>query len=89
MMSVLKRAELLLCCERKDHNNCSKIVDSLMSGFKTVLEANTTRTTIDGQNYCVAGSMLIDDVKAFKEDIKRLKTDEGVGILYSKLFVED
>ena len=84
----LKQAEILLRCEKENHDNCSVMIDALMKNFKNVLESNTTRTTIDGHDYCIAATALINDneVKQFKNELKKLKSANNIGVRRLKMF---
>jgi len=85
----LKRVEILLRCEKQNHDNCSVMTHALMKNFKNILEANTTRTTINGNDYCVAGTALINenDIKKFKKDLKNVKSVNNVGVKNLELYI--
>lgn len=84
----LKRVDILLRCEKPNHNNCSIMTQALIKNCKDVLEVNTTRTKIDNTDYCVAGTALVNenDVKNFRKNLKNVKSDDGTGVKNLKLY---
>lgn len=85
----LKRVEILLRCEKPDHDNCSVMTHALMKNFKNILEANTTRTTIDNNDYCVAGTALVkeSEIKKFKKNLKNVKSNNDIGVKELELYI--
>ena len=85
----LKRVEILLRCEKPDHDNCSVMTDALMKNFKNILEANTTRTTINNNDYCVAGTALVNEseIKKFQKKLKNVKSENNIGIKNLELYI--
>lgn len=84
----LKRVEIVLRCEKSNHDNCSVMTDVLMKNFKNILEANTTRTVIGDNNYCVAATALVNekDIKKFEKNLKNVKSNNGIGVENLKLY---
>ena len=75
--SDLRNAFVLLKCTKSEHKDCRLIRDTLMKQSKNVLKAYTTRTKLDGVEYCVAGKAVMKsaDVAKFKNDLWKIKTD--------------
>lgn len=85
----LKRVDILLRCEKSEHDNCSVMTHALMANFKNILEVNTTRTTIDNTDYCVAGTALVNknSIKNFRKKLKNIKSDDDIGVKNLKLYI--
>ena len=85
----LRSAEILLRCSKMEHDNCSVVRDALMKNFKNVLEANTTRTRIGKNDYCVAATALVKtgEIKKFKEELMHLKAKAEQSIKIKNLEV--
>ena len=74
----LLHADILLRCAKDEHENCAIMRDSLMKSFDNITTSYTTRTMLDGIDYCVAASAIVkaDELDAFK---KRLQNFKGTG----------
>ena len=69
--SDLISAFILLRCSKSNHDDCRKIRDALIDQVGNVQEAYTTNATVDGVNWCVAASALVDvkDNKKFEDKL--------------------
>jgi len=76
--SDLRSAFVLLKCSKQSHNDCRKIRDALIDKFPNIQEAYTTNAEVDGEQWCVAASALVDvkDEKKFEKELWKL-TAEG------------
>ena len=68
----LKSAFLLLRCSNDKHDDCREIRDAILERSKNIQEIFTTKTAINGINYCIAGSALLstDEIGKFEKDVK-------------------
>lgn len=83
----LKSAFILLQCDKKTHNDCRAIRNTLLENFPNVRKANTTDANIRGERWCVAATVLVNtfEEKQFKKKLMALKTNTTRSIGVSKL----
>ncbi len=73
----LKSAYILLKCDKKEHSDCRKIRDALLDKYPNVRRAQTTDAKINGEQWCVAATALVNstDADKIKEDLWKLRTN--------------
>lgn len=71
----VRHADILLRCFKKEHENCTVMRNALMKNFKNVTSAYTTRTMMDGTDYCVSASAIVKEgeLNSFKKRLQRFK----------------
>ena len=74
----LKSAYVLLKCNKKEHDDCRKIRDALLKKYPNVRRAQTTDAKINGEQWCVAATALVNskDAKQFEDELWSLRTSE-------------
>lgn len=72
----LKSAYVLLKCSKKKHNDCRKTRDALLNKYPNVRRAQTTDVKINGEQWCVAATALVNskDAKQFENELWNLFT---------------
>jgi len=72
----LKNAYVLLKCDKTAHDDCRKIRDALLEKYPNVRRAQTTDTKINGEQWCVAATALVNsaDAKKFEQGLWKLHT---------------
>ncbi len=89
----LKNAYVLLQCDKKIHNDCRKIRDTLLEEYPNVQRAHTTNAKINGEQWCVAATALVNtaDKEKFEKGLWKLHTDskKPVGISNIHLVIDD
>lgn len=85
----LKRVEIVLGCEKQNHDDCSIMVDTLFENFRDIFEVNTTRTEIENIEYCVEGSALMreNEIEKFRKDLKNIRSADNIGVKNLKLYI--
>jgi len=89
----LHHADILLRCAKNDHENCAVMRDALMKEFGNITMAYTTRTVLDGIDYCVAASAIVKDgqIDDFKNKLKRFegRPPNKFKVKFSEVFVNN
>ena len=69
------QADVLLRCSKPEHANCAVMRDALVETFKNVTSAYTTRTDMEGTDYCVSASAIVKDgeIMTFRKKLKHFK----------------
>ncbi len=91
--SKLHHADILLRCSKAEHENCAVMRDSLMEKFDNVTMAYTTRTVLNGIDYCVSASAIVKEGKVndFKNKLKKFegKSPNKFKVKFSEVLVNN
>ena len=83
----LKTAFILLKCDNKEHKDCRKIRDALLSRHPNIRTAYTTNARIRGERWCVAATALVSasEAEGFAKEVRAVQTDAARPIGVSNL----